>query len=93
MSERAHEHHLKIEAKLVENNYRLARNGQYLGLLVALFILVFAAFIGYLGSTNIAGLIALLDVAGVTAVFVYSGMRRHSTGDTAEDEDNDIEEI
>ena len=85
MTERAHAHHLQIQDKLVDNSYKLARNGQFLGLLVAIIILAFAAFVGYLGSTNVAGLIAVLDVAAVTAVFVYSGMGRQSKADSVND--------
>ena len=76
MAEKQATHRMTIEAESVTSDYKLARAGQLIGLLVVLAVLALAGYLAYLGATNAAVAAVAIDVVGLAAVFVYGSLQK-----------------
>ena len=76
MAEKQATHRMTKEAESVTSDYKLARAGQPIGLVVVLAVLALAGYLAYLGATNAAVAAVAIDVVGLAAVFVYGSLQR-----------------
>ena len=81
MAERQAAHRVAIEAESVTSDYKLARAGQLVGLVVVLAVLALAGYLAYLGATTAAVAAVAIDVVGLAAVFVYGSLVRFDEAD------------
>lgn len=63
------EHELWASRKSIRQPYLLASLGQWLGLTAVLAVLALAAYAVFLGSPILAGVLGVVDIIGLAAVF------------------------
>ena len=76
MAENRAAHDMEMERLEQPAEARLPMWGQWLGLAVALGVLILAAYMAYLGSTTAAAVVTGVDLVGLAAVFVLGSSRR-----------------
>lgn len=63
------DHEIWQSRKVVRQPYLLASLGQWLGLAAVLAVLILAAYAVSVGSTVLAGVLGVIDIIGLAAVF------------------------
>jgi uncharacterized membrane protein len=71
-------HRIAMEVKLVAAEVSLPRTGQWMAFVLALFFGGIAAALGFTGHDVLGGTIAVSDIAGLAAIFIYGRQRDQS---------------
>jgi predicted lipid-binding transport protein (Tim44 family) len=71
------DHDIWRSQKAIRQPYLLASLGQWLGLLAVLAVLVLAGFVAHEGHGVVAGVLGVIDIIGLAAVFNGNQGRRH----------------
>ncbi len=80
---------MEMEARALDSDHRLARTGQWIGLIVVLAVLVLAGYMAYMGATTAAVAVIGIDLVGLAAVFVLGSLRKRVIHEIHV-EDNDL---
>lgn len=70
MAEKEQTFRHSLPGDLLKHNYLLKSRGQHYALAIATMVLVFAAYLAYLGDTKMAGSVAIATLVGLVGVFV-----------------------
>lgn len=70
MAEKEQENRHRAADETTQKDYKLKSRGQHYALALAALILAFAAYLGRLGDTNMAGKVAMATLVGIVGIFV-----------------------
>ncbi len=70
MAEREQERRHTLPDEFLDREYKLKSRGQHYALLLAMLILMFAAYLAYLGNSEMAGKVAIGTLIGIVGIFV-----------------------
>lgn len=85
MAEREQAARHAIPNDLMKREYTLKSRGQHYALALAVFILLFAGYLAYLGDTAMAGKVAIGTLVGIVGIFVV-GKAADAYGERAADD-------
>lgn len=85
MAEREQAARHAIPNDLMKREYALKSRGQHYALALAVFILLFAGYLAYLGDTAMAGKVAIGTLVGIVGIFVV-GKAADAYGERAADD-------
>lgn len=70
MAEREQQHRHAFPAEVLSKDYAIKSRGQNYALILAFGIILFAAYLAWLGDTAMAGKVAIGTLVGIVAIFV-----------------------